>query len=1654
MLLAILVCITAVPLTAVAEMVEKIEPNYDYDLGLDKVQFDGTTDLEDSIFDEEERSEIVELYAAPITISENTGGSWRFNDPDDDGEGDWWYHYYNIYPEEVTVVYDNGTTKTLAPEDDEEISYRLCYDDEQSYENQLHVGENTVKIFLGAAAAEYFVYSTLTVYIEESPVESIYAEPVNFWEHSGGQWRDDYDWENDITYEDAYYEYDLSDYEVNITVNYKDGTSYVGNLGEYRDVYGWESIYFDSEQRTERSFDVGSYERMLALDGFVSTVEINVHESPVESVSASDIEIWQYTDGMFRDEYDYETGETIENAWYYYFVYPDHITVEFKSGEVYEGSYFSFFEKYNQVFDFGCTYKMLEDQSYENPWGVGSHTAGLELMGAECEFNVEIIESPIVDIEVNDIYCIENWDGCLAWGYGPNGEYYGSYWNYEERPDEITVHFRDGSSMTGTLDEIGEKLGLGAYVSTSQSPFNPYVVGGVYECTVDIGSFEKTYKVHIIESPVESFTAYDRDLYYEMDGNWSGTLDEETGEFVPESFYYELSTAFDILMKDGTFYEGVTDEEIIEIFGEAVEYDLDEPQWVKPWGMGANEVVARFLGATCPMTFNVIESYANLYAPDSQVIEMFDGYYVTDGDSGEVYWEYETWPEYVVLTLKNGEVYRGTTSEIEEAIGGWFGMSITQWPGHTWDELGVYECRITYHADDGADYTAYFNVEVVETPVASVSVSDVSHAIGSNGWYEGDFDDETGEYLGSFFKYDNTPETYTVTMKDGTVYENYSYDELSEIFGEFIRVEDDQGYYNQWGAGMHTAYASLLGYRFEFPVEITESNVEYIMLLDDGIIPEYSYEFGDWMWGEEEGKWYYYDLSALRFEIGFKNGDTFEGDVWDISNQFDESFMVRTGQSYENQWGIGTHTFEVSFMGKTDRFEIEIVDAGIDRFEIKDIEFVEGECLEYCEDEYGNGWYQYDCAPSEITVYFDDGETYTGDFYDVRWNLDIYLELETDQSRDNKWGVGEHTAYLCMGNEKYPYTVTVKEFPVARIEVADRELIENCDGWYEGYWDDETGEYIPNAWFNYDAEPKTVTVYYKDGTSETLTFYELLEIFGYENTDYYFDDEQTYEDQWQVGESYRCTLEFFGLEAEYTVTVVETPVSDIDVFEFELMENWDGGFAYSYTPDGAVEWFCYDYLLGEDDIFTVTMKDGSVIRGNAEEIFEKTGDWISINIDQNYDDQCTVGVNTATVSLLGFEKSVEFNLKENPVAEIELEKVPTKTEYSEIEDVDLRGAVIKITYKDGTVERFEIKDYCYDSVKLYSEYMDGEFVFDYYDMVETDEDVYVYQMSEWHLGCVLEFEVQVIKKLADLEVYTGEDGFGYCNYIFNDGTSKTVKLEYVHFSLFNLYEGQLEIIMSIVAEDGVYMLIFYLGENGELIFGMFSSDVEDLIACELEGDPAWFLNMITAYSFTEASTVIDEAIGLMGFNGTVTKNNIDELVLLTYYTGMNSYQIMSDLWDRGEVFVISASEAEELIFRSTGQIASATVSKYYDAESGNLVIPASSEFMTEFLRGRTVIKTAVSGDKWNFTVEYSIYNGAEERLTMNIIIDGEGHVKKYFEGEGVRGDLTGDGSINITDLFAMKSCLAKGTDNPSADINGDGSINITDMFMLKQILVG
>ena len=53
----------------------------------------------------------------------------------------------------------------------------------------------------------------------------------------------------------------------------------------------------------------------------------------------------------------------------------------------------------------------------------------------------------------------------------------------------------------------------------------------------------------------------------------------------------------------------------------------------------------------------------------------------------------------------------------------------------------------------------------------------------------------------------------------------------------------------------------------------------------------------------------------------------------------------------------------------------------------------------------------------------------------------------------------------------------------------------------------------------------------------------------------------------------------------------------------------------------------------------------------------------------------------------------------------------------------------------------------------------------------------------------------------------------------------------------------------------------------------------------------------------------------------------------------------------------------------------------------------------------------------------------------------------------LRGDVNGDGDINVMDITALIDVIMNDGDNPRADVNEDGNINVMDITALIDIIM-
>ena len=155
-----------------------------------------------------------------------------------------------------------------------------------------------------------------------------------------------------------------------------------------------------------------------------------------------------------------------------------------------------------------------------------------------------------------------------------------------------------------------------------------------------------------------------------------------------------------------------------------------------------------------------------------------------------------------------------------------------------------------------------------------------------------------------------------------------------------------------------------------------------------------------------------------------------------------------------------------------------------------------------------------------------------------------------------------------------------------------------------------------------------------------------------------FESDQSYENQWTVGNDYTAAATLLGATAEFQVSVVENKISEFIVNPVEIAAETNGEWM---TDEEGNEYFSYN-LTDLPNLQAVVVYDDEVITGNVAQVSEALAAKIGVKTkimlipQQPYSDGWTVGnVYTVTAELLG--KTAEF-----PVIIVDEKEIPQEEE--------------------------------------------------------------------------------------------------------------------------------------------------------------------------------------------------------------------------------------------------------------------------------------------------------------------------------------------------------------------------------------------------------
>ena len=641
------------------------------------------------------------------------------------------------------------------------------------------------------------------------------------------------------------------------------------------------------------------------------------------------VSLVEHYDGWWTCDWDEENQCDTEEYFFYEPSYADpYFTVTYSDGSTVTGDDWDIYHATGM--DFGY----FTDQSYDNQWGVGTHTVTARFgefgYDYDCEFQVEVIENPVESITaVAQKPLVEGYHGYWDYDWDYENDCEVEYFRYSPNHANLifTVTYKDGSVFTGDEYEICDQTGYWPDIYYSQTYDNQWTVG-TNECRIGLLGVEAICEIEVIENPVESITAVAQNTLIENTGGyWTTDWDEENNCETEEYYYYEVYNAnllYTVTYKDGRVFTG----DYWDIYY-ATGYHIgnySNQSYENQWTLGKNETSFEILGVegTCEIEIveHPIESVTAVAQND--LIYHGDGYWNTAYNDETGNWDLEYF-EYsvnsadilITVTMKDGTVYTGDRWEIEETTG--FSVEFDYYQDY-YNQWGLGEHEVTVCVDD---IECVATVNVVESPVASVTAVAnrdlIQYADGgwSSYWVDGE---EVYKYFDYSVGYADLE--YTVTYKDGTVYSGDSW-EIYEQTGYEIYYFTDQSYDNQWGLGEHTVTVTFLGVEAEVDVNVVETPVKKVTVDKVEFVEE---TLGYWYMPDEDYVFDYY--IDPEFTVELKDGTKLYSENGWVEYDGNE-YSLRIDRANENL-AVGEHELDAKALGADCVVNVEILESPIE----------------------------------------------------------------------------------------------------------------------------------------------------------------------------------------------------------------------------------------------------------------------------------------------------------------------------------------------------------------------------------------------------------------------------------------------------------------------------------------------------------------------------------------------------------------------------------------------------------------------------------------------------------------------------------------------------------------------------------------------------
>lgn len=385
-------------------------------------------------------------------------------------------------------------------------------------------------------------------------------------------------------------------------------------------------------------------------------------------------------------------------------------------------------------------------------------------------------------------------------------------------------------------------------------------------------------------------------------------------------------------------------------------------------------------------------------------------------------------------------------------------------------------------------------------------------------------------------------------------------------------------------------------------------------------------------------------------------GHLFDADMNELKNDDDgagigNNFLVSQFLSAGITYIFGARFYDETLAGT---FEVSITKSPIVSVSVAPVEILPDTNCSVAGAFLDNDWLRYsnyswwDCMNVTVTMENDDIVAFTGRSF-VYNGITYEASHSNSQSSENIWQPGNtYTETVSFGGISADVSVTILPSPAESITLYDLDMPEHNLGEQRYYWDEELGQDVPLCYVYYWYNFVDGTITLKDGTQLPIVDGE----YEYDGQVYCILDFSNQQDEggWELGNTYTPTVSALGVSCQANVSIVETIVSDVQINPITIMKNENGGFI---TDEGSSEeYFHYNW---QDCISgTITLKDGTQLELIGIGFNYGDSHYEIQRQDTQSADNAWVGGNTytATVTVLGYTKSVDVTIEDSPVSQV------------------------------------------------------------------------------------------------------------------------------------------------------------------------------------------------------------------------------------------------------------------------------------------------------------------------------------------------------------------------------------------------------------------